>query len=304
MEEQTPLSSSHSSYDNSISSAPDVSPLENSTNLLTAHTPGTVIPNRIFVGGIDYKVNESDLRHIFSQYGAVKEVKVVMNRFGMSKGYGFVTFETQEDVLKILSNANEFCFKEKRLFVGQAVKKRQPSGQTKNTHLATFEPALPHQMSFGTFYLTTSTGYPYTYHNGVAYFHCANTNPPPQLWSPTPQLMLSQSHQPVHQQQPSYHHFQSVPNQYQWNTVQVPSGAVIYAQQSECLHQPTDGGSFLAAPVPVMEDSSPENRMFLPSRVHLKAKYRRFLHPKDCYRLPGSTETPDAFMFHSSQPLL
>uniref|UniRef100_A0A3Q2ZIT0 Protein boule-like n=1 Tax=Kryptolebias marmoratus TaxID=37003 RepID=A0A3Q2ZIT0_KRYMA len=277
------LSSSHSSYDNSISSAPDVSPLENSTNLLTAHTPGTVIPNRIFVGGIDYKVNESDLRHIFSQYGAVKEVKVVMNRFGMSKGYGFVTFETQEDVLKILSNANEFCFKEKRLFVGQAVKKRQPSGQTKNTHLATFEPALPHQMSFGTFYLTTSTGYPYTYHNGVAYFHCficaafISTS----VLSP-----------------------QSVPNQYQWNTVQVPSGAVIYAQQSECLHQPTDGGSFLAAPVPVMEDSSPENRMFLPSRVHLKAKYRRFLHPKDCYRLPGSTETPDAFMFHSSQPLL
>lgn len=39
--------------------------------------------------------------------------------------------------------------------------------------------------------------------------------------------------------------------------VQVPSGAVIYSQQSEYLNQPIDGGSFMS-PVPVMENVLPE----------------------------------------------
>uniref|UniRef100_A0A8D2Q0Y4 Boule homolog, RNA binding protein n=1 Tax=Varanus komodoensis TaxID=61221 RepID=A0A8D2Q0Y4_VARKO len=47
---------------------------------------GTVIPNRIFVGGIDFKTNENDLRKFFSQYGCVKEVKIVNDRAGVSKG--------------------------------------------------------------------------------------------------------------------------------------------------------------------------------------------------------------------------
>lgn len=34
----------------------------------------------------------------------------------------------------------------------------------------------------GTMYLTTSTGYPYTYHNGVAYFHTPEVASVPQPW--------------------------------------------------------------------------------------------------------------------------
>lgn len=34
----------------------------------------------------------------------------------------------------------------------------------------------------GTMYLTTSTGYPYTYHNGVAYFHSPEIASVPQPW--------------------------------------------------------------------------------------------------------------------------
>uniref|UniRef100_A0A3B4FEC6 RRM domain-containing protein n=1 Tax=Pundamilia nyererei TaxID=303518 RepID=A0A3B4FEC6_9CICH len=55
---------------------------------LTDHstTFGNVIPNRIFVGGLDYRVNERDLRHIFSQHGTVKEVKIVLDHSGVSRG--------------------------------------------------------------------------------------------------------------------------------------------------------------------------------------------------------------------------
>lgn len=34
----------------------------------------------------------------------------------------------------------------------------------------------------GTMYLTTSTGYPYTYHNGVAYFHTPEVPSAPPPW--------------------------------------------------------------------------------------------------------------------------
>uniref|UniRef100_A0A8B9TCI6 RRM domain-containing protein n=1 Tax=Anas platyrhynchos TaxID=8839 RepID=A0A8B9TCI6_ANAPL len=58
-------------------------PLNNSTG---APRFGTVTPNRIFVGGIDFKTNENDLRKFFAQYGCVREVKIVNDRAGISKG--------------------------------------------------------------------------------------------------------------------------------------------------------------------------------------------------------------------------
>lgn len=52
------------SQNGSSSSTPDVLPPENHDDSLTHHTPrlGTVIPNRIFVGGIDYKVRAANLQ--------------------------------------------------------------------------------------------------------------------------------------------------------------------------------------------------------------------------------------------------
>ncbi|KAM7365265.1 hypothetical protein PAMP_016209 [Pampus punctatissimus] len=290
----------------------------------THHLPrfGTVIPNRIFVGGIDFKVNERDLRHVFSQYGAVKEVKIVIDRLGMSKGYGFVTFETQEDALKILQDliywtlfsnvasvpstaalkANGICFKDKKLSIGQAVRKHQPSGQTKSVPLAGPDRAMPLPMSCGTLHLTTATGCPYTYHNGVAYFHCPN--PPAQHW-PCP------------------------PNQYQWNVVQVPmpSSTAMYSQQSEYLYQPTDGGSvqdtipefvehtvqqvYSVYPqrtegmIPIVLQHDPgKNQMFSHPRIHLKPRYRRYAHHKDYRYLQEAAEPLDASMLYTAQHLM
>uniref|UniRef100_A0AAQ6IL39 Protein boule-like n=1 Tax=Anabas testudineus TaxID=64144 RepID=A0AAQ6IL39_ANATE len=245
--------------DGSSFSSPDVLPPENHTDSLTHHTTrlGTVIPNRIFVGGIDYKVNESDLRHFFSQHGAVKEVNIVIDHSGMSKGYGFVTFETQEEALKVLHDANGICFKDKKLSIGQAFRKQQASRQIKSIPVANPNPSIPLPMSCGTVYLTTSTGYPYAYHNGVAYFCSPNMNPA-HHWPPAPPAVIPPSHQPVYQQ-PTYHHYQCIPNQHQWNVIQppVPSSPVVCSQQSEYLYQPVDGGSVQPS-MPVMEETTPE----------------------------------------------
>lgn len=79
---------------------------------------GTLIPNRIFVGGINsnvmrrvlylfscFQTTEDELRNFFSVFGPIKDVKVICDKSGLSKGsYGFVTFEDQETAEAIIKN--------------------------------------------------------------------------------------------------------------------------------------------------------------------------------------------------------
>ncbi|XP_067934336.1 protein boule-like isoform X3 [Watersipora subatra] len=86
---------------------------------------GTVIPNRIFVGGIAPETTDSQLKEFFSSFGAVKDTKIICDRSGASKGYGFVTFETQEDADKIINKESaNLVFKERKLNIGPAVRKQ------------------------------------------------------------------------------------------------------------------------------------------------------------------------------------
>ncbi|XP_006807169.1 protein boule-like isoform X3 [Neolamprologus brichardi] len=277
------------------SSPSDVLLPDDYADSLTDHstTFGNVIPNRIFVGGLDYRVNERDLRHIFSQHGTVKEVKIVLDHSGVSRGYGFVTFETQEDALKIINNTNGVTFKDKKLSVGPAFRKHQPSSQTKSTSTVSLEPAMSQQTSYGTFYLTTSTGSPYTYHNGVAYFHCSNINTPSYQWLPPSSPMVPHAYQPVYEQLSS-HHYQCMPNQYQWNTPQLLEPTVqhvypMYPQRAEEM-----------APAVLQHDPG-KNLKFSPSWFHHKPRHRRHIHHKEYHHLPESTEPPDTSMFHTPQ---
>ncbi|KAF8764093.1 Protein boule-like like protein [Argiope bruennichi] len=63
---------------------------------------GSTIPNRVFVGGIPACVNEGDLRSRFVNYGNVKAVKIIRDHMGISKGYGFVTFNTEDEAKRAL----------------------------------------------------------------------------------------------------------------------------------------------------------------------------------------------------------
>ena len=53
--------------------------------------------SKIYVGNLSYGVTEQDLNQLFSKYGVVKQVSLIMDReTGRSKGFAFVTFETAE----------------------------------------------------------------------------------------------------------------------------------------------------------------------------------------------------------------
>lgn len=53
--------------------------------------------NKLFLGGLAWATTEASLRAACEQYGEVEDVKVITDRdTGRSKGFGFVTFTTEE----------------------------------------------------------------------------------------------------------------------------------------------------------------------------------------------------------------
>ena len=75
----------------------------------------------IYVGNLDYKVNESDLESLFSEYGTVSSVKIIFDKNdGRSKGFGFVEMENNNEANKAVSGLNGSSLKSRDITVNQA----------------------------------------------------------------------------------------------------------------------------------------------------------------------------------------
>ena len=54
--------------------------------------------NKLFIGNLSWGVDTDQLRELFSAYGVVTDAIVMTDReTGRSRGFGFVTFETEEE---------------------------------------------------------------------------------------------------------------------------------------------------------------------------------------------------------------
>ncbi len=60
--------------------------------------------NKIYVGNLEYSVDEAALKSFIEGKGLqAKEVKVINDKYtGRSKGFGFVAFETDEELQKAI----------------------------------------------------------------------------------------------------------------------------------------------------------------------------------------------------------
>lgn len=85
---------------------------------------GTLVPNRIFVGGISANTTEGELLQLFSNYGTVKAAKIIQDRAGVSKGYGFITFESEDDAKRLQCEADNIVLRERKLNIAPAIKKQ------------------------------------------------------------------------------------------------------------------------------------------------------------------------------------
>ncbi|KAM6375884.1 deleted in azoospermia-like [Alca torda] len=102
---------------------------------------GKIMPNTVFVGGIDIRMNEADIRSFFERYGTVKEVKIITDRTGVSKGYGFVSFLENVDVQKIVES--QINFHGKKLKLGPAIRKQQNLCSYVHPRPLVFNPPAP-----------------------------------------------------------------------------------------------------------------------------------------------------------------
>ena len=79
----------------------------------------------IYVGNLDYKVNENDLEELFSEYGAVAEANVITDKYsGRSKGFGFVTMENDEEANKAISGLNGTTMQNRDIVVNEAKQRK------------------------------------------------------------------------------------------------------------------------------------------------------------------------------------
>jgi RNA recognition motif-containing protein len=76
---------------------------------------------KLYVGNLSYETNESDLRSLFEQSGTVNEVALIKDRdTGSSKGFGFVTMNSQEEADKAIQQFNGYSLGSRELKVNIA----------------------------------------------------------------------------------------------------------------------------------------------------------------------------------------
>lgn len=80
----------------------------------------------IYVGNLDYKVDEDDLRGVFEDYGTVDSVQIISDKLsGRSKGFGFVVMDNQEEAEKAIKGLNGTTLETREIVVNEAKPKRR-----------------------------------------------------------------------------------------------------------------------------------------------------------------------------------
>jgi RNA recognition motif-containing protein len=76
---------------------------------------------RLFVGNLNFRTNDDDLRQLFSEAGTCESASVMMDRAtGRSRGFGFVEMSTDAEAEKAVQTFNGYEFQGRNLNVNEA----------------------------------------------------------------------------------------------------------------------------------------------------------------------------------------
>jgi cold-inducible RNA-binding protein len=83
----------------------------------------------IYVGNLDFKVSEDDLRQAFAAYGQVDKVTILKDRdTGQPRGFGFVEMVNDEEAEKAINAMNGAQLGSRAITVNEARPKMNKSG--------------------------------------------------------------------------------------------------------------------------------------------------------------------------------
>jgi cold-inducible RNA-binding protein len=84
---------------------------------------------KLFVGGLSWGTDDEGLRRAFERFGQISEAKVISDReTGRSRGFGFVTFENDQDAMSALSEMDGKEIDGRAIKVNEAQERAPRSG--------------------------------------------------------------------------------------------------------------------------------------------------------------------------------
>ena len=90
---------------------------------------------KLYVGNLNFEANEEQVRELFANYGAVEDVKIVMDRFsGRSRGFAFVRMDSSESPGKAKDALNRQPFQGKTLVIDFAPTEQDRGPRTGGGH--------------------------------------------------------------------------------------------------------------------------------------------------------------------------
>ena len=83
----------------------------------------------IYVGNLSFDANESELKGLFEEYGAVDTVKIISDQFtGRSRGFGFVEMQNREEGMRAITELDSKEFGGRALKLNEARPKTSGGG--------------------------------------------------------------------------------------------------------------------------------------------------------------------------------
>lgn len=76
---------------------------------------------KLYVGNLSYTTHEEDLRDAFSKIGEVRSATLIVDQTnGLSKGFGFVEMESDEDAARAIAAMDGSSFMDRMIKVNEA----------------------------------------------------------------------------------------------------------------------------------------------------------------------------------------
>ena len=75
----------------------------------------------IYIGNLNYRVREDDLRQVMEEYGVVDSVRIIKDReTGRSKGFAFVEMPNNEEASKAITELEEAEYEGRKMIIKEA----------------------------------------------------------------------------------------------------------------------------------------------------------------------------------------
>jgi RNA recognition motif-containing protein len=89
----------------------------------------------IYVGQLPYSVTEDELKEIFTEYGEIASLNLIMDQFsGQSKGFGFIDMPNNSEADQAIKALNKTMLKGREIKVNQAEERRKKTKFRKRSY--------------------------------------------------------------------------------------------------------------------------------------------------------------------------